>query len=539
MVGQPTIITDPRKEHTPGKQALFANIGAAKAVANIVKTTLGPKGMDKMLVNAVGDIVLTNDGAMILKGMEIENPTAKMIVEIAKTQEDIAGDGTTSAVVLAGSLMQKAEELVISGVHPTIIIKGFLAASAKASEILVNYALYVTKENKDGLLKIAKTAIAGKSAEAYGDHIAKLCVDAALEVAVNGKVNVKENILITQDPGHKISDTELLEGIVVNKARLHSAMPAIVKEPKIALVASDVLVQKTRNKATFQITSAEQLTQFAAQEEADYHALLDKIIDTGANVVVGTKNIDQNAADYFQKKGIFAIRRVNEEDMKSISKATGAHIVKNIADISEKDLGTAGIVEQIGAFDLGKTYIRECHNSKTVTLLLKGATEHVTDNLSRTIDDVLNVIKDVIEDEKIVPGGGASEIEVAQGLRAFASSFEGREQLAITAFAEAMEVIPKEIAVNAGMDGIDTILALRAKHSEIKNAGLDVYTGEISDSLEKGIVDPLRVKKQAIKSASEVANMVLRVDDMLKSQRREMMDVAPEHNIHNYDAMGM
>ncbi|KGK97789.1 thermosome subunit [Methanococcoides methylutens] len=539
MVGQPAIITDPRKEHTQGKQALFANIGAAKAVANIVKTTLGPKGMDKMLVNAVGDIVLTNDGAMILKGMEIENPTARMIVEIAKTQEDIAGDGTTSAAVLAGALLEKAEELVISGVHPTIIIKGFLAAAGKASELLDNYAIDVTKENKDVLLKIAKTAIAGKSAEAYGDHIAQLCVEAALEVAVNGKVNVKENILITQDPGHKISDTELLEGIVINKARLHSAMPSIVENPKIALLASDVLVQKTRNKSTFQISSPEQLTQFAAQEEADYEKMLDTIIDTGATVVVGTKNIDQHAADYFQKKGIFAIRRVNEDDMKNISKATGAHIVKNINDITEKDLGTAGIIEQIGAFDLGKTYIRDCHNSKTVTLFLKGATEHVTDNLERTVDDVLQVLKDVIEDEKIVPGGGASEIEVAQGLRAFAASVGGREQLAITAFAEAMEVIPREIAVNAGMDGIDTILALRAKHGEIKNAGLDVYTGDISDSLEKGIIDPLRVKKQAIKSASEVANMVLRVDDMLKAQRREMMDVNPEHNIHNYDALGL
>lgn len=539
MAGQPAFITDSRKEHTKGKQALFANIAAAKAVANIVKTTLGPKGMDKMLVNAVGDIVLTNDGAMILKGMDIENPTAKMIVEIAKTQEDIAGDGTTSAAVLAGSLLEKAEELIDSGIHPTVIIKGFLQASGKASELLDNYAIDVTKENKDVLLNIAKTAIAGKGAEAYGDHIAGLCVDAALEVEVDGKVNVKDNILMTQDPGQPISETELLEGIVINKARLHSAMPAVVENPKIAIVASDILVQKTRNKATFQITSPDQLTQFVEQEEADYEKLLNKIIDTGANVVIGTRNIDQYAADYFQKRGIFAIRRVNDDNIKNISKATGAHIVKNINDISEKDLGTAGIIEQIGAFDLGKIYIRECHNSKTVTLLLRGGTEHVTDNLERTVDDALQVIKNAIEDEKIVPGGGAAEIEVAQGLRAFAATIGGREQLAISAFAEAIEVIPKEIAVNAGMDGIDTILALRAKHGEIKNAGLDVYTGDISDSLEKGIVDPLRVKKQAIKSASEVANMVLRVDDMLKSQRREMMDVKPEHNIHNYDALGL
>ncbi|MEL4305278.1 thermosome subunit alpha [Methanococcoides sp. LMO-2] len=539
MAGQPAMITDPRKEHTKGKQALYANIAAAKAIANIVKTTLGPKGMDKMLVNAVGDIVLTNDGAMILRGMDIENPTAKMIVEIARTQEDIAGDGTTSAAVLAGSLLEKAEELIDSGIHPTIIIKGFLQAADKASELLDNYAIDVTKENKEVLLKIAKTAIAGKGAEAYGDLIAGLCVDAALEVEVDGKINVNDSILITQDPGQSITETELLEGLVINKARLHSAMPEVVENAKIALISADIMVQKTKNKSTFQISSADQLTDFLKKEEEDFHKLLDKIIDTGANVVVGTKNIDQNAADYFQKKGIFAIRRINDDNVKSISRATGAHIVKNINDISEKDLGYAGLIEQIGAFDLGKTYFRDCQGSKTVTILLRGSTEHVTDNLERTIDDALQVIKNGIEDEKIVPGGGASEIEVAQGLRAFAATIGGREQLAISAFAEAIESIPKEIAVNAGMDGIDTILSLRAKHGEIKNAGLDVYTGEISDALEKGIVDPLRVKKQAIKSASEVANMVLRVDDMLKSQRREMMDVNPEHNIHNYDALGL
>ncbi|AKB85528.1 thermosome subunit alpha [Methanococcoides methylutens] len=539
MAGQPAMITDPRKEHTKGKQALYANIAAAKAIANIVKTTLGPKGMDKMLVNAVGDIVLTNDGAMILRGMDIENPTANMIVEIARTQEDIAGDGTTSAAVLAGSLLEKAEELIDSGIHPTIIIKGFLQAADKASELLDNYAIDVTKENKEVLLKIAKTAIAGKGAEAYGDLISELCVDAALEVEVDAKVNVNDSILITQDPGQSITETELLEGIVINKARLHSAMPEAVENAKIVLISADIMVQKTKNKSTFQINSADQLTDFLKKEEEDFHKLLDKIIDTGANVVVGTKNIDQNAADYFQKKGIFAIRRINDDNVKSISRATGAHIVKNINDVSEKDLGYAGLVEQIGAFDLGKTYFKDCQGAKTVTLLLRGSTEHVTDNLERTIDDALQVIKNGIEDEKIVAGGGAAEIEVAQGLRAFASTIGGREQLAISAFAEAIESIPKEIAVNAGMDGIDTILSLRAKHGEIKNAGLDVYTGEISDALEKGIVDPLRVKKQAIKSASEVANMVLRVDDMLKSQRREMMDVNPEHNIHNYDALGM
>jgi len=536
-LGQPTII-DPRKEQTQGKDALHMNIAAAKAVANIVKTTLGPKGMDKMLVNGVGDIVLTNDGAMILKGMDIEHPTAKIIVEVAKTQEQIAGDGTTGAVVLAGALLEKAEGLLDTGIHPTVIIKGFLEASSKAMELLDNYAVQVTKEDRDVLVNIAKTTIAGKSSEAFADHISNICVDAALEVEEDGKVDLN-NIMLTQDPGKQIDETEFLEGIVVNKARLHSAMPEKVEQPKIAILASDISVKKTKNKASFQIDSADKMKEFIDQEKADFEAMLDKILETGATVIIGTKNIDQVAMDYFQKKGVYAIRRVNEDDIKAISRATGAHIVKNIMDISEKDLGTADLIEQIGAFDLGKTYIRGCKNTNTITILLRGSTEHITDNLERTMDDALNVVKNTIEDGMIVAGGGASEIEIAQGLRAYSTSVEGREQLAVAAFAEALESIPREIAINAGMDSIDTILALRAKHTEIKNAGLDVYSTEIIDTLENGIVDSLRVKKQAIKSASEVANMVLRVDDMLKAQRQQMMDVNPEHNIHNYDAMGM
>ncbi len=535
--GQPVVIVDPSKEHRRGKDALSMNITAAKAVSNIIKTTLGPKGMDKMLVNAVGDIVLTNDGAMILKGMDIEHPTAKMIVEVAKTQENIAGDGTTSAVVIAGALLEKAEDLIEQGIHPTVLVKGFLTAAEKAQEILDDYAIEVTEDNREILENVAKTAIAGKSAEAFADHIAGVCVDACLAILKNGKVNVKDDILIKQDPGGSIKDTELIEGVMINKSRLHAKMPRSVENAKIALIDAPIEVKKTLTKSTLQITSAEMLTEFLKQEETDFKKIVDHIIETGANVVFCSKNIDEDATEYFQKAGVFAMRRVNEDEMKGLSFSTGGHIVKNINDLTEKDLGSAGMVEQKGEFDLGKTYVKQCTARKTVSIILKGGTEYVTDNLERTVDDALHVIKGTIEDKKVVPGAGASEIEMALKLKSYAASVEGREQLAIAAFADALESVPRAIAENAGMDGIDTILEIRAKHSTVNTAGVDVYTGEIVDMLEKGIVDPLRVKKQAIRSASEVANMVLRVDDMLRARRREMMDVNPEHNIHNYNGI--
>ncbi len=535
--GQQVVIVDPSKEQKKGKDALSMNIIAAKAVSNIIKTTLGPKGMDKMLVNAVGDIVLTNDGAMILKGMDIEHPTAKMIVEIAKTQEDIAGDGTTSAVVISGALLEKAEDLIELGVHPTILVKGFLTAAEKAQEILDDFAIDVTGDNREILENVAKTAIAGKSAEAFAQHIAGICVDACLATLKDGKVNVKDEILLKQDPGGSIIDTELIEGVMINKSRLHSKMPKSVENAKIALLDTPIEVKKTLTKSSLQITSAEMLSDFLKQENADFKKIVDHIIETGANVVFCSKNIDEDATEYFQKAGIFAMRRVNEDEMKGLSFATGGHIIKNINDLTAKDLGSAGIVEQKGEFDLGKTYVKHCTARKTVSIILKGGTEHVTDNLERTVDDALHVVKGTIEDRKVVPGAGACEIEVALKLNSYASSIEGREQLAIAAFADSLESVPRAIAENAGMDGIDTVLDLRAKHSTMSAAGVDVYTGEICDMLEKGIVDPLRVKKQAIRSASEVANMILRVDNMLRARRQDMMDVKPEHNIHNYNGI--
>ena len=531
---QPFIIVDPSKQRTTGKDALSMNIASAKAVASIVKTTLGPKGMDKMLVNIMGDITLTNDGATILDEMDIEHPTAKMIVEIAKTQEKMAGDGTTSAVVMAGALLDKAQKLIETGVHPTVLIKGYTMATEKALSVLNDYAITVDKTDSDMLEKIANTSITGKASEMAGDHLAKICVDAIYAIEYEGQVNVDDDIVIAKEVGGNIHDTELINGIAIRKEALHNEMPRRIENAKIALIDTEISFSKTSTNSKLHVDSAEQLADFKEQEKANFRVMIQKIIDTGANVVFCSKKMDDYALHFFKEANMYATRRVKDEDMEVLSHSTGAALVRNINEITANDLGYAELVEQEDENE-EKTYIKGFKDARTMTILIKGGSEHVTDNIERVFDDALHVVKAVYEDGKIVPGGGASEIEVAQALRNYASSIEGREQLAIIAFAEAIEELPKVIAENCGFDVIDTIINLRAKHSTVKNAGLDVDTGDVVDMLERGIVDPLRVKTQAIKSASESAVLVLRVDDMLRAREQSMMDVAPEHNPHNYD----
>jgi Chaperonin GroEL (HSP60 family) len=531
---QPFIIVDPSKQRTTGKDALSMNIASAKAVASIVKTTLGPKGMDKMLVNIMGDITLTNDGATILDEMDIEHPTAKMIVEIAKTQEKMAGDGTTSAVVMAGALLDKAQKLIETGVHPTVLIKGYTMATEKALSVLNDYAITVDKTDSDMLEKIANTSITGKASEMAGDHLAKICVDAIYAIEYEGQVNVDDDIVIAKEVGGNIHDTELINGIAIRKEALHNEMPRRIENAKIALIDTEISFSKTSTNSKLHVDSAEQLADFKEREKANFRVMIQKIIDTGANVVFCSKKMDDYALHFFKEANMYATRRVKDEDMEVLSHSTGAALVRNINEITANDLGYAELVEQEDENE-EKTYIKGFKDARTMTILIKGGSEHVTDNIERVFDDALHVVKAVYEDGKIVPGGGASEIEVAQALRNYASSIEGREQLAIIAFAEAIEELPKVIAENCGFDVIDTLINLRAKHSTVKNAGLDVDTGDVVDMLERGIVDPLRVKTQAIKSASESAVLVLRVDDMLRAREQSMMDVAPEHNPHNYD----
>ena len=534
--GQPIIIIDPRKEQTKGRDALSMNIAAAKAVASIVKSTLGPRGMDKMLVNPIGDITITNDGATILHDMSIEHPAAKMVVEVAESLEGSAGDGTTSAVVFTGSLLEKAENLIENGVHPTVIVKGYRLAAEKAVEILENLAIPAGKEDRKLLTQVAKTSITGKASEKYSGLIADLCVSAVLSIFERGTADLKK-VILSKDIGGKIEDTEFVEGIVIDKVALEKNFPLKLKNPNIALIDAPMEVGKTTNKAKLQISSVGELEQFVKQEDAALFEMADYAIRAGANAVFCSKGMDDKIADYLQSRGIYATRRVKNEDMQHIADATGGTRIRNIKELTEKELGHAGLLEQDRDDDQGKTYLRDCKGAKSVSIVIRGGTEHVVDNVERAIDDALRVVKCVVEDGKVVAGGGATEIETALEIRSYGSSIGGREQMAIRAFADALEEIPRTIARNAGLDTINTIVNLRAKHAENKNAGLNVNNGSVEDMLEKGVVDPLRVKIDSIKAGSEAAAMVLRVDNVLRAQSQSMQDVKPEHMASTYDGM--
>lgn len=533
---QPIIIIDPRKEQTKGKEALSMNIAAAKAVASIVKSTLGPRGMDKMLVNPLGDITITNDGATILHDMSIEHPAAKMVVEVAKSLESSAGDGTTGAVVFTGTLLEKAENLIDNGVHPTVIVKGYRLAAEKAIEILEDLAVSVGEGEKKMLLKVAKTSITGKASEKYNTLIAKLCVDAVLAIHERGKADLKR-VILTKDIGRTIDETEFVEGIVIDKVALEKEFPLKIQNPNIALIDVSMEVAKTANKAKLQIKTAGEIENFVKQEDAALFEMADYVIRAGANAVFCSKGMDDKIAAYLQNRGIYATRRVKSEDMQHLADATGGRSIRNIKELTDKELGHAGILEQVRDGDQGKTYLRDCKGAKSVSIVIRGETEHVVDNVERAIDDALRVVKCVVEDGKVVAGGGASEIEVALELRSYASSIGGREQIAIKAFADALDEIPRTIARNAGLDAIDSIVNLRAKHAENKNAGLSIQTGTAEDMFEKGVVDPLRVKVDSIKAGSEAAQMVLRIDDILRAQSSSMPDVKPEHMASTYDGM--
>lgn len=533
---QPIIIIDPRKEQTKGKEALSMNIAAAKAVASIVKSTLGPRGMDKMLVNPLGDITITNDGATILHDMSIEHPAAKMVVEVAKSLESSAGDGTTSAVVFTGTLLEKAENLIDNGVHPTVIVKGYRLAAEKAIKILDDLAVSVGEGEKEMLVKVAKTSITGKASEKYNTLIAKLCVDAVLAIHERGKADLKR-VILTKDIGRTIDETEFVEGIVIDKVALEKEFPLKIQNPNIALIDVSMEVAKTANKAKLQIKTAGEIENFVKQEDAALFEMADYVIRAGANAVFCSKGMDDKIAAYLQNRGIYATRRVKSEDMQHLADATGGRSIRNIKELTDKELGHAGVLEQVRDGDQGKTYLRDCKGAKSVSIVIRGETEHVVDNVERAIDDALRVVKCVVEDGKVVAGGGASEIEVALELRSYASSIGGREQMAIKAFADALDEIPRTIARNAGLDAIDSIVNLRAKHAENKNAGLNIQTGTAEDMFEKGVVDPLRVKVDSIKAGSEAAQMILRIDDILRAQSSSMPDVKPEHMASTYDGM--
>jgi thermosome len=512
---QPIFILPEGSQRTLGREAQKNNIMAAKAVSETVRTTLGPKGMDKMIVDSLGDVTVTNDGVTILEDMNIEHPAAKMIVEVAKTQEDEIGDGTTTAVVLAGELLKNAEELLDKDVHPAVIARGYRLAETKAQEVLNQIGEKST--NDDTLKKIAQTAMTGKGAEYSKDTLASLAVQAVKMVQENEHID-KDNIKIEKRTGGSVDDSELIKGIVMDKERLSSTMPRVVTNAKIALIDREIEIKKTEIDANIQIKTPDQMQGFLDQEEKMLQDMVDKITATGANVVLCQKGVDDVAIHFLAKKGAYAVRRVSESDMKKIAKATGAKIVNNLKDLSENDLGNAGTVEERKVGDDEFTYIMDCKNPKAVTLLIRGGTEHVTNEVERAMTDAVGDVAAALKTGLVVAGAGAPEIELASSLRKYAHSLSGREQLAVEAFADAMEIIPRTLVENAGLDPIDTMTDLKAAHSK-KNkwAGIDVFTGKVMDAWKKGVLEPLKIKTQAVSSAAEVAVMVLRIDDVIQS----------------------
>lgn len=522
---QPIFILPEGTQRTTGKNAQRNNIMAAKLVAETVRTTLGPKGMDKMIVDSLGDVTVTNDGVTILEEMQIEHPAAKMVVEVAKTQEAEIGDGTTTAVVIAGELLKKAEDLLDQEVHPTMIARGYRIAEEKAMEILNSIAEPVTAREDAVLKKIAMTAITGKNAEIAKEHLGDIAVKAVKRVldTENGQIAFdKENIKIEKRVGGAIEDTELIEGVVLEKEAVHPGMPKDVHDAKIALIDSAIEIKDTEIDAKIQITNPLQMQEFIEQEEKMLRDMVDKITKSGANVVFCQKGIDDVAQHFLAKNGIYAARRVKQSDMEALARATGATIVTNLDSLTAKDLGKAGHVFERKIGDEEMTFVTECKNPKAVTILCRGGTNHVVDELKRTMTDAIGDVAAALKNGKIVAGAGAPEIEVAKGLRKYADSLSGREQLAVLAFADAIEVIPRTLAENAGIDPIDILTELKAAHDKKQKwAGVDVFKGKVMDAWASGVIEPLKIKTQAISSASEVAQMILRIDDVILGGKKE------------------
>lgn len=517
--GTPIYILREGSRRTAGRDAQRSNIMAAKAVSGAVRTTLGPKGMDKMLVDTLGDVVITNDGVTILKEMDIEHPAAKMMVEIAKTQDQEVGDGTTTAVVLAGELLKQAEGLLEEEIHPTVIAAGYRAAAEKSMEILKGLAVTASAEDEDLLRKIAVTAMTGKGSQSARDELAVMAVEAVRSVVDEDGTVDTDNITVEKKVGGGITDSVLVRGVVIDKERLQPSMPKSVTDARIALINAAVEIEKTEIDAKIQITSPNQLQAFLDQEETTLKGMVDNIVASGANVLFVQKGIDDLAQHFLARAGIYTVRRVKKSDMEKLARATGGKVITSIHDIDKDDLGRAGLVEERKVSDEKMTFVEGCENPKSVSIILRGGTEHVVDELDRAMEDALRVVGVALEDKLLVPGGGAPEVDLALRLRAFASTVGGREQLAIESFADAMEIIPKTLAENAGLDQIDSLMALRSAHETgMKNSGLNMETGEPVDMLKQGVLEPIRVKTQAINSATEAAVMILRIDDVIASK---------------------
>tara|TARA_B100000767_G_scaffold269578_1_gene291645 strand:- start:15 stop:1646 length:1632 start_codon:yes stop_codon:yes gene_type:complete len=517
----PIFILKDGTQRTRGRTAQSNNIAAAKAVADAVRSTLGPKGMDKMLVDSMGDVVITNDGATILKEMDIDHPAAKMIIEVAKTQEQHCYDGTTSAVVLSGELLKRSEDLIEQNVHPTVICEGFRLAAEKAVGLLEAHG--ISTENQDSvLMEVAKTALTGKSAGAVKSFMADICVRAVNAVGIienDERLVDLSDIKVEKRQGGSIKDSTLIDGILLDKERVHAGMPRSMADAKIALINSAIEVKKTEVDAKIQITDPNQLSLFLEEEENYIRGLVQKIQASGATVLICQKGIDELAQHYMSKAGIFAIRRAKKSDMEALSKATAGRIVTNLDDLTLEDLGHAAKVEERKIGESNMTFITGCPEAKSVSVLLRGGTEHVVDEIRRAFDDAVGVVSVAWEDGAVLTGGGSVLAALSRDLRTFAETVGGREQMAIEAFASALEIIPRTLAENAGLDPVTTLIELRKAHADGQShAGINVYEGGVVDMKEANVVEPMRVVEQAIQSATETAIMILRIDDVISSK---------------------
>ncbi|MCW4044412.1 MAG: thermosome subunit beta [Candidatus Bathyarchaeota archaeon] len=529
----PVLVLKEGTGRTTGRDAQRNNIMAAKTIAETVKSSLGPRGMDKMLVSSLGDVTITNDGATILKELDVQHPAAKMLVEVAKTQDNEVGDGTTTAAVLAGELLAKAENLLDQNVHPTVIIDGYKKAGDKAQEIVNSIAVPVSIKDDKLLTNVALTSMSSKGITAAKEHFAKLAVDAVKQVTeeTDGKLKSDIDLIkVLKKHGRSLDETELVKGMVIDKEVASSQMPKCIENAKIALLNAKLEIEKTEFDAKINIESPEQMKQFLDEEERMLKEMAEQVSKTGANVLLCEKGIDDLVLHFLSKKGILAVKSISSSDMEKLARATGGKIIASVKDLTPDALGEAKTVEEVKIGDDKLVYVRECKNPKAVTVVIRGGSEHVVDEAERSLHDALCVVRNAIEDGKIVAGGGAPEAEISRRLRSYAVKVGGREQLAIEAFADAVETIPMTLAENAGLDPIDIMVSLRAEHERSANpyGGIDVFTGKIQNMLDLNIVEPLRVKQQVIKSATEAANMILKIDDLIAAKGMEKEAKGPK-----------
>jgi thermosome len=522
--GQPVLVLKEGTSRNRGKDAQRNNIMAAKVIGEVLKSTLGPRGMDKMLVDSLGDITITNDGAAILNEIQVEHPAAKMMVEIAKTQDDMVGDGTTTAVVLAGELLKKAEELLDQNIHATVLVSGYRKAALKAVETINKVAIQVEIDDRVTLKNVAITSMASKGVGAARAHLADMAIDAVRQIVEQrGDKNIADidNIQVIKKTGKSLIESQLVKGLVIDKEAVHPGMPKTVEKAKIALLDVALEIKKTEISAEIRIKDPSQMKAFLDQENKMLQEMVNKIKASSANVVFCQKGIDDMTQHFLAKEGILAARRVKQSDMEKLARATGGRIVTDLSDLKAQDLGIAGHVEERKLGEDKMIFVEKCKDPRSVAVILRAGLERMVDEAERAMTDALSVVSDVMENNKIVAGGGAVEIEMAKELRKYSTSVSGREQLAIENFANAIEVIPKTLAENAGLEAIDVLVELRSAHEKPEGMykGINVFNGKVENMLDKGVVEPLVVKEQAVKSATESAVMILRIDDVIASTR--------------------